>query len=58
MPDVQLFIPVVQRRLVRLPSNLIPLVESSFMIETHMTFEERIMLLQFALRLPEKFLQL
>ncbi|MBV9123873.1 MAG: class I SAM-dependent methyltransferase [Planctomycetes bacterium] len=52
---IRLYIPVVQRQPLLIEAHLLPLVEPLFLIETHMTFEERLLLLQTALGLPPGF---
>jgi predicted O-methyltransferase YrrM len=53
---VELFVPVIQRRLLRIDPRLLALIEPLFLIETHLSFEERLLLLETALELPNDFL--
>jgi predicted O-methyltransferase YrrM len=49
------FVPVIQRRQLQVEASLLPLIEPLFLIPTHMTFEERLLLLRAALSLPRGF---
>jgi predicted O-methyltransferase YrrM len=46
---------VVQRRPITLDESVFPLVEGLFAVETHMTMEERIRLLEIGSLLPQRF---
>ncbi len=52
---VETFVSVVQRRPLKIEARLLPALEPLFLIQTHMSFEERIRLFQVALTLPEQF---
>jgi predicted O-methyltransferase YrrM len=53
---VDVFVPVMQRRRLNIDASILALVEPLFLIQTHMSFEERLLLLRVALALPNSFL--
>lgn len=53
---VELFVPVIQRRLLKIDPRILALIEPLFLIETHLSFEERLFLFDTALGLPNDFL--
>ena len=52
---IRIFFPVVTARSLAVPRNIAALIEPLFLIETHMTFEERCELFRTARRLPAGF---
>jgi predicted O-methyltransferase YrrM len=53
---VEVFVPVIQRRVLKIDPRLLALIEPLFLIQTHMSFEERLLLFHTALESPNDFL--